>query len=229
MFHVPLLLFVLPTVFKSASLLLLLVTIAVSFWAWGDSALLDACLLKPTRVWQRREWWRVLTSGFIHKDYAHLGFNLFTFTFFGFEIERVCRLYFGRTLGAFAVVVIFVGGIIIANLPTVWLERRNLHYASLGASGGVASVLFASIVLSPLREMSLLFIPIEMPGFIFGALYAAFSFVQARRQAPDGINHEAHLTGSLYGLAVILLLLPHTGPACVTQIAGWFQAFGNGK
>ncbi|MBC7449510.1 MAG: rhomboid family intramembrane serine protease [Hymenobacteraceae bacterium] len=221
--------FVLPTIFKSASFLLLLLTIAVSFWAWGDSKLLDACLLKPTRVWYHGEWWRVLTSGFVHKDYAHLGFNLFTFTFFGFEIERVCRLYFGRPMGAAAFLLVYVGGIVIANIPTVWRERQNPGYSSLGASGGVAAVLFASIVLSPLRKLSLLFIPVGVPGFIFGALYAAFSFVQARRQAADGINHEAHLTGALYGFAVILLLLPHTGAECLTQISGWFQAVLTGQ
>ena len=222
-------LFVLPTVFQSAALILLLLTIAVSFWAWAEPRWLDRWLLKPDRVWYQREWWRVLTSGFIHKDYAHLGFNLFTFTFFGFEIERVCTLYFGRGRGAAAFLLIYVGGIIIANLPTVWRERNNSAYASLGASGGVAAVLFASIVLSPLRKLSLLFIPVGIPGFIFGVLYAAFSFVQARRQAPDGINHEAHLTGALYGLAVILLLLPHTGAACLAQIGGWLQAAFSGR
>lgn len=224
-----LLLFVLPTVFKSASLILLLITIAVSFWAWGDSKLLEACLLKPTRVWQQREWWRLLASGFIHKDYAHLGFNLFTFTFFGFEVERVCRSYFGRPAGAAAFLTIYLGGIIVANLPTTWRERRNPHYASLGASGGVAAVLFASIVLSPLRKLSLLFLPVGIPGFIFGALYAFFSFIQARRNAADGINHEAHLTGALYGLTVILVLLPHTGADCLMQISGWFQDILSGR
>ena len=225
----PELLFVLPTTFKSAAMILLLVTIATSFWAWSEPLLLDRWLLKPDRVVGRGEWWRILTSGFIHKDYAHLGFNLFTFTFFGFEIERICRSYFGRGAGALALLLIYVGGIIIANLPTVWRERFNPAYASLGASGGVAAVLFASIVLSPLRQLSLLFIPVGIPGFIFGALYAAFSFVQARRQAPDGINHEAHLTGALYGLAVILLLLPHSGASSIAQIGQWFLDLSNGR
>ena len=210
-------------------MILLLVTIATSFWAWSEPLLLDRWLLKPDRVVGRGEWWRILTSGFIHKDYAHLGFNLFTFTFFGFEIERICRSYFGRGAGALALLLIYVGGIIIANLPTVWRERFNPAYASLGASGGVAAVLFASIVLSPLRQLSLLFIPVGIPGFIFGALYAAFSLVQARRQAPDGINHEAHLTGALYGLAVILLLLPHSGASSIAQIGQWFLDLSNGR
>ena len=219
----PHLLLVLPTIFKTASLLLLLLTIGTSFWAWSDSRLLERWLLKPYEVWHRREWWRVLSSGFIHKDYAHLGFNLFTFTFFGFEIERVCTGYFGSAVGAAVFLVIYVGGILVANLPTVYRERHNRAYTSLGASGGVAAVLFASIVLSPLRKISLLFIPVGIPGFIFGALYAGFSFVQARRQAPDGINHEAHLTGALYGLAVILLVLPHAGAASWAQILGWLE------
>lgn len=223
------LLFVLPTIFKSASLILLLLTIAVSFWAWSEAKLMDACILLPDRVWHRREWWRLLTSGFVHKDYAHLGFNLFTFTFFGFEIERVCTGYFGRGAGAAAFLLIYVGGIVIANLPTVWRHRDNPSYASLGASGGVSAVLYASIVLSPLRKLSLLFIPVGIPGFIFGGLYAAFSFAQARRRAADGINHEAHLTGALYGLAVILLLLPHTGAGCLAQISGWLGEVMSGQ
>lgn len=216
------LLIVLPTIFKTASLILLLLTIATSFWAWSEPKLLERWILRPDRVWQRGEWWRLLTSGFIHKDYAHLGFNLFTFTFFGFEVERVCTIYFGRTPGALAFLLLYVGGIVIANLPTLYRERRNPHYASLGASGGVAAVLFASIVLSPLRKLVLLLLPFGIPGFIFGALYAAFSFVQARRRINDGINHEAHLAGALYGLAVILVLIPTAGPQCLRLIAGWF-------
>ncbi len=223
------LLFVLPTIFKTASLNLLLLTIAVSFWAWAEPLWMERLILTPTRVWRQHEWWRLLTSGFIHKDYAHLGFNLFTFVFFGFEIERICTLYFGRTLGAAAFLLIYVGGIIVANLPTLWRERNNFAYASLGASGGVSAVLFACIVLNPLRKLALLFIPIGIPGFIFGVLYTVFSLTQARRQPDDGINHEAHLAGSLYGLAIILLLLPHTGPQCLAHIFGWFQAIFGGN
>jgi membrane associated rhomboid family serine protease len=221
---VPLFAFVLPSIFKTASLILLLLTIAVSFWAWSSEDAMEKWILKPDRVWHRGEVWRLLTSGFVHKDYAHLGFNLFTFTFFGFEIERVCTLYFGPAFGALAFLLIYVGGILIANLPTLYRERNNSSYASLGASGGVSAVLFASIVLSPLRKIALLFIPVGIPGFIFGALYAGFSFAQARRETNDGINHEAHLAGALYGLAVILLLLPHTGIECLAQITGWFRA-----
>jgi membrane associated rhomboid family serine protease len=220
--------FVLPTIFKNATLILLALTVGTSFWAWSEPDMMERWLLKPDRVWYRREWWRLLTSGFIHKDYAHLGFNLFTFTFFGFEIERVCTIHFERKGGAAAFLLIYVGGIIIANLPTTFRERDNPRYASLGASGGVAAVLFASIILNPLRELSLLFIPIGIPGFIFGLIYTGFSFIQARRRVEDGINHEAHLAGSLYGAAIMLLLLPQSGPECLAQLKGWFQALLGG-
>ncbi len=214
--------FVLPTIFKNVTLILLAITVATSFWAWSEPRMMERWILKPDRVWHQREWWRLLTSGFVHMDYAHLGFNLFTFTFFGFEIERICTIHFGSTGGSAAFLLIYIGGIVVANLPTTIRERYNSQYASLGASGGVAAVLFASIILSPLRELGLLFIPIGIPGFIFGLLYTAFSYVQARRKVADGINHEAHLAGSIYGAAVILLLLPFAGPQCLTQIQGWF-------
>lgn len=209
------------SILRNATLVLMAVTVLVSVWAFTDSLLLDRLLLKPDRVWYRREWWRLLTSGFVHKDYAHLGFNLFTFVFFGLEIERICTLYFGRGRGAAAFLLIYLGGILVANLPTVVRHRDDHRYASLGASGGVAAVLFASIVLSPLRKLVLLFLPVGIPGFIFGALYAGFSFVQARRGSADGINHDAHLTGALYGVAIILLLVPPAGPLFLNQLAGW--------
>lgn len=185
--------------------------------------MMDRWLLKPYRVWRNQEWWRLITSGFIHKDYAHLGFNLFTFTFFGLEIERVCTIFLGRGTGAAAFLVIYLGGIIIANVPTLFRERDNPAYGSLGASGGVSAVLFASIVLSPLRKLSLIFLPIGIPGFIFGLLYAAFSYMQSRREVADGINHDAHLAGALFGLVIILVLLPHTGPDALQQIAAWLN------
>lgn len=219
----PLFALVLPTIFKSATLILLAITVGTSFWAWSEPLMMDRWLLKPWRIWRQHEWWRLLTSGFIHKDYAHLGFNLFTFTFFGLEIERVCTLYFGRGIGAVAFLVIYLGGIIIANAPTLFRERDNAAYAALGASGGVSAVLFASIVLSPLRKLSLIFLPVGIPGFIFGTLYAAFSYSQSRRGAADGINHDAHLAGALYGVIIILLLLPHAGPDALREIGAWLS------
>ncbi len=202
--------------------LLLGITVLTSVWAFSEPDLMARWVLRPHLVWHRRQWWRVLTSGFVHADYGHLGFNLFTFFFFGTEIERVCRGYFGRGLGTAAFLLIYLGGIIIANLPTVYQERNNSQYVSLGASGGVAAVLYAGIILNPLRKLYLFFLPIGIPGFLFGALYAGFSLVQARRQVADGINHSAHLAGALYGVVIMLALIPQAAPLFLEQLMGWF-------
>jgi len=56
-----------------------------------------------------------------------------------------------------------------------------------------------------------------LPGFVLGLLFLIYTIVQARRGG-DGINHDAHLYGALFGIIVVLIISPQSGLQFFDQI-----------
>lgn len=173
--------------------------------------------MNPYLVSTRGEYYRFLTSGFIHKDHMHLLMNMFSFYFFGRNIEMEFSYIFGGFGGTYFII-LYVAAIVVSDLPTYFKNRHNPGYNSLGASGGVAAVIFASIILNPLNDIYIYFL--HAPGFILGTLYLVFSFYMGRK-SNDGINHDAHLYGALFGLLFCAVLHPSSLPEFVEQVSNW--------
>ena len=147
----------------------------------------------------------------------HLFFNMFSLFFFGGVIERVFKSLFDDFGGTYFIL-LYILAIVVSDLPTFFKHRNNPGYNSLGASGGVAAVIFASIILMPLNDICIYFFC--APGFILGTLYLVFSFYMGRN-SNDGINHDAHLYGALFGLLFCAVLYPSSLPQFFEQIMGW--------
>ena len=190
--------------------LLIAVTVGVSLAAWQQPRLLWAFIYSPTRV-RRGEWWRLLTHGFIHADGAHLFVNMLVLFFFGGVMERVLV---GR-IGELGFLLFYVSGIVIAILPTHFRHLRDLDYRSLGASGAVAAMLFAYILIQPWSTLLVMFIP--MPAIVFAVAYVWYS-AWAERRSADNVNHGAHLAGAAWGVAFMLLLEPRLLPRFVDRL-----------
>ncbi|MBO0929993.1 rhomboid family intramembrane serine protease [Fibrella aquatilis] len=203
----------------SATLLLVIVTVLISIAAWRNESLMDRWIMNPYAVANRGEYYRLVTSGFLHADYGHLFFNMFSFYTFGQALEGVFNALFGD-LGGVVFVLFYIAGIIISDIPTLLKYRDQSRYNSLGASGGVSSVIFAMILLAPFMPLQLMFIPIPIPGFIFGLLYLGYSYY-ASRQGSSGINHDAHLYGALFGLVFMAAVYPAALPAFAEQLSAW--------
>ena len=169
--------------------------------------LIGAGLLRPYEVARGRRLFTLVTSGFVHATYAHLLFNALTLWSFGFVLER--RVGSGRFLLLYAV------GLLVSDLGTVYRQRNNPDYASLGASGAILAVLFASIVYFPQQSIFIAFIPVPVPAWLFAFGYLAYS-VYASRHGRDHINHDAHLGGAVAGLLFVLL----TDPGAMRRAAG---------
>ncbi len=205
------------------TLIILLITVAISLAALGNKGLFFKFLLNPYQAFHRKEYWRFLTSGFIHNSYAHLGFNMFTFYFFGGLVENTFHYRFGETDGTVLFVLLYLSAIVISDLPVAFKHKDNPGYNSLGASGAVSAVVFASILYYPTNKIYL-FGLIGLPGFILGTIYVIYSYRQGKNMGGN-INHEAHLYGAIYGLIFGLLVYPQAGPEFFDQILNYRFTF----
>ena len=172
--------------------------------------LIDRHLLRPCGIAQRGDWHTLITSGFIHADFAHLVFNSFTLWAFGVGLER--------HLGTPRYVALYGCGLLASSLATWFIHRRQPGYASLGASGAILAVLFASILVFPRSSIFILPIPVPIPAPLFALGYLGFS-VFASRSRLGRVNHDAHIAGALTGVAFIALIEPQ---AIGRALATWF-------
>lgn len=202
----------------SLTIILILVTVGISWYAWQNHSLLDKWVMNPARVYKYNEYYRFITSGFIHADVGHLIFNMFSLYFFGEAMEMFMGGIFGSN-GTIYYLILYIAGIVVSDIPTFLKHRKNSGYNSLGASGGVSALLFAFILLAPLQKVCLYF-AICVPGFIFGAIYMAYSFYESRKMGGN-VNHDAHLYGAIFGILFMAVLLPGAIPNFIEQIASW--------
>lgn len=191
--------------------IIIFLTVLTSFYAWSKPELYQKLMMNPYRVRHHNEYYRFITSGFIHGDYVHLGFNMLAFYLFGDLIEQI--------LGSAFFLALYLLGIIISDIPTYLKHRNNYHYNSLGASGGVSAIIFSFILFFPTEQICLYFI-LCLPSFIFGALYMIYSYYQAQRSA-DNINHHAHLYGAVFGIVFTVLIYPEAVRIFWEKLAGW--------
>lgn len=200
--------------------------VAASLYGFSHPEFISKTIFNPYLIATRNQYYRFITSGFIHKDYTHLIFNMISFYFFGSVVEQTFRYAFPQ-MGQVYFVVFFLLGIVIASIPTYLKNKDNPVYNALGASGGVAAIVFASILFEPLRLICFYFV-ICLPGFLLGALYLIYSYFKGRGTR-DNINHDAHLYGALFGLVFCAIMIPASIESFINQLAGWnfFEQFNH--
>lgn len=173
---------------------ILVLTVAISLLGMFQVPdIINKFLFRPYFFLRQRQYDTMVMSGFIHADMNHLLFNMITFYFFAFPMERY--------LGTGRFVLLYFFGLVISHTCTWWKERNNPGYASLGASGAISAVLFAYIVYFP-TSMLYLFFALPIPAIVFAVAYVWYS-MWASKNARDNINHDAHLCGALGGLAFV--------------------------
>ncbi|WP_129135632.1 rhomboid family intramembrane serine protease [Luteimonas sp. YGD11-2] len=194
------------------TLLLIAVTVLVSWQAFANPRLIERLILWPPAIDRRKQYDRLVTHGFIHADWGHLLFNMITLFFFGGLIERAFAPY----IGAVGFALFYISAIVVAILPTWLRHRHDPHYRSLGASGAVSAVLFAFVLLSPWSLIFVFFLP--MPAILYAVMYVGYSIWMDRRGG-DNINHSAHLWGAGYGVLFTVMMEPQVIPAFLERLA----------
>lgn len=179
---------------------IIIITSAISILAFNNHKLFSKLQLNPYQTYHRKQWYRLLTHGFLHADWLHLIINMLVLYSFGTYIEE----YFAHLDNAgylnnpaLYYIILYIGGIIISSLTTLKKHKDDPYYNSVGASGAVSAVLFTSIFFAPWQKL-LLYAVIPIPGILLGVAYLVYSQYMSKK-GRDNVNHDAHFIGAIYG------------------------------
>ena len=146
------------------------------------------------------EQFRMITSGFLHADVMHLGFNMLTLYFFAPIVIAL--------LGSFSFLLIYFASLVFGSLLTLYFHKNDYSYRAIGASGAVTGILYAAILLDPKLEVGMFFIPYGIPGYLFGIIYLLYS-IYGMKSKKDNIGHTAHFGGAIGGYLLTLAKSPN--------------------
>jgi len=176
---------------------------------FGYSSSLERAILTyglvPYSVLRSQRLYTLFTSMFLHADLLHLGGNMLFLYVFGDNVEDAFG--HGRYL-----VFYFLSGI-AADMVFIWTQlfsgdARTLLIPSIGASGAIAGVLGAYIILYPRARILTLVLTwwiyiVPIPAvfflgfwFVYQLLYGMLTF----QIAVTGIAYWAHIGGFVTGI-----------------------------
>ena len=180
--------------------LLVASVVIVSAAGWASKGLRNAFVLWPYGVKRQKQVHRLLTAGWVHADPGHLFFNMLTHWFFAPSVMAV--------LGIPRFLILYVTAVVVAFIPTTLRFMNKQNYSSLGASGATSAIVFSAIVSVPGIRVGLPFVPgLFLPGWLYGILYVGYSAYHSWR-SKDGINHDAHFSGAIYGALLTFVFEP---------------------
>jgi membrane associated rhomboid family serine protease len=186
------------------------ITCLISFNGFNNANFFDRYKFNIYAISEYKQIDRLLTSGFLHADFWHLFFNMFTLFFFA----RVVILFLGNVPFILVYILAILGG----NLLTLWMYRRDMPYSAIGASGGVSGIVFAAVALYPQMTLMMMPIPIPIPGWLFAIGYLAYS-IYGMKSALGNIGHTAHLGGAVIGYVSAIVAYPS-----IIQANGYYLA-----
>jgi membrane associated rhomboid family serine protease len=130
------------------------------------------------------DWWRIVTSGFVHANLLHVGFNMFLLFQLGTMLEP--------SLGRVRFAVLYLTALLAGSVGVLLLDPNAL---TVGASGAVFGLMSAAFVLMKRRGID------PMQSGIGGLL-----LINVLLSFRPGISLGGHL-GGLVGGAVAALIL----------------------
>lgn len=180
------------------TIILIAANALVSFKGFNDRSFFERYKFQIGPI-QAGEKERMMTSGFLHVDPGHLIFNMITLCIFA----DVVVYEFGQPLFLLIYLVSLAGGSLLA----MYFHRNEYYYSAVGASGAVMGILYASVLLYPDMNLRFFFIPIDIPGYIFGIGYLLYT-IYGMKARHDNVGHTAHFGGAIGGYVLTLAFKP---------------------
>lgn len=182
-------------------------TVIVSIAAFRSSEFFSKFQFNAYQIYHRKEWYRLLTHGFLHANWTHLIVNMLVLFIFGPVVEK----YFSHFLAPGAIgahrlifLLFYLVAIALSSLLSLYKQRNNAWYNSVGASGAVSAIIFSYIFFNPWK-MLYIYGLLPVPGIIMGAIYLIYSQYMSKRNI-DNINHDAHFIGAVFGFIFPIIL-----------------------
>lgn len=192
----------------SLTILIVIVTALISYQATNDYTLFNKLKHYPYQEVRNKEYYRLLTAGFVHdnRSWTHLLINMFVLWQFGETVEHFFVQTFGEAMGRLNYLLMYLFTIVAANITTMLRHKDNPHFSSVGASGGVSGIMFNFVIFLPWAMLLLMFI-IPCPAIIAAILYLVYSSY-ASKTGGDNVDHEAHFYGAVFGFLFTIALKP---------------------
>jgi len=191
------------------TIFIIIVTSLISIVAFGNRELFEKLQLNPYKVYHKKEWYRLISHGFLHADWVHLIINMIVLLSFGSAVENIFKQLAANGIiksPVLVFVLLYFISMISATLTSVVKQKNNAWYNSVGASGAVSAIIFTSIFFQPLARLYL-YAVIPIPGIVFGVLYLGYSHYMSKKGG-DNINHDAHFIGAVVGFIFPLFIDP---------------------
>ncbi|TGK41157.1 rhomboid family protein [Leptospira andrefontaineae] len=180
------------------SILIFVTTLYGSYKGIVSNKFIDKYLLSSEGVLFRKQYYRIISSAFVHADWPHLIFNMASFALFAFDFEK--------EQGILKLLLVYFSSVIGGSIFGLINNQRNPDYQAVGASGGISGLVFASILSSSPFSI-ILYIPlaIEIPDWVYAYLFLSISYI-GMQMKKGNIGHDAHLGGAIVGIIFITLL-----------------------
>lgn len=185
---------------EQATGIIILLTVISSMIAFYNEELFSNFLFSPGRIINNKEIYRIISSAFLHADWMHLIFNMYSFYAFANYMEKK----YGYILIAAVYFLSIIGGSILSLL----LNFKNKAYRAIGASGGVCGIIYAYIFLTEGGSIFIFPLPVPIPDWLFAILFLLISSYSISRNVRTNIGHDAHLGGALTGMICAIVYDP---------------------
>ena len=179
------------------------VTVLISFLTLKREDILNKLIHTPYLESHQGQYYRLLSSGFLHGSNNHLFINMFVLYQFGGFVESYFNASFGTVKGGVLFVIFYLSAIIVANFGTFIKHKDNPRFRSLGASGVTSALVLIYCLFDPWQ----MFIFPPVPAILFAVLYLGYS-QWAIKNSSDNTDHQGHLWGSVYGILFIIIADP---------------------
>ena len=180
-------------------LILVIANVDFSYKGFTNETFFNSYKFEVDRILINKDYKRLITSGFLHVSWTHLIFNMISLYAFSGLIES--------SLGGLFFSIIYFASLVGGDLLSLLVHRNHGDYNSVGASGAVCGIIFATIALFPRMGIGFFGLPFSIPSWIYGILYVLYS-IYGIKSKKDNIGHEAHLGGALIGMTVALIIRP---------------------